>query len=165
MITRIILSLVLGLGFSCIAMGSYSPDDVVNFDSYYDDDGYGDNRPTYCRATVVLFEKKDGFKRVEDAFDFCFDLVKAFGLDTSKGWKERYCKVERYKYRDDYDFTDYDPYGDYRFRVEFKHEDKFRSRYPSSLLLSIDQKYTSRFFKGRELKIIIKFSDHCKYKD
>jgi len=120
----------------------------------YDDD-YEDK---YCRATVILFDSRGGFRSSDKAFSWCFDRVKAWNLDQSKGWRERFCRVSKQQKKDSY--------GDYYYEYSsnFQHNDRrFSSRYGGRIFFDFEQHYSKRLFKGTNLRIAINFSDSCDY--
>jgi len=120
---------------------------------------YDGDDPTFCRAVVILLDSKDSFKSESDAFNWCFDRVRGWNLDSSKGWRDRFCRVQRTQHKDDYG----DKY--YRWNSRFRHEDAdFRSRYRGNIFQGIDQRYSARLFKGIGLNFQINFSRDCKYK-
>ena len=106
-----------------------------------------------CQATVFLKDWKGGFSKIESGFDWCFERTQEWGLDTSDGWKERYCSFK----------TNYDSYGkasSYEFL--FFHEDTiYTSKYSRSIFYTIDVDYGQRVFDGYAKTLEIKFSPSC----
>jgi hypothetical protein len=118
-----------------------------------------DEEPTFCRAVVILIDSRDGFKSEKDAFDWCLRRVNAWGLDNSKGWRDRFCSVSRHEFKDDY--------GDkfFRWNGRFRHSDaEFRSRYKGRIFYSIDQRYSPRIFRGTSLQLQINFNKDCSFR-
>ena len=106
-----------------------------------------------CEATVFLRDYKDGFNSKTKAFDHCFDVIKnVWRLDTSDGWKSRYCHLSEYKEN-----------GYTYFAMFFQHQDKsYKSRYVQSIFYTFDSDYNYRVFDGYEKQVQISFAKQCK---
>jgi len=110
-----------------------------------------------CQADVFLKDWKGGFSKIEKGFDWCFERTQFWGLDTSDGWKSRYCSFK----------TSYDSYGkgtgyDFLF---FHLDNSYSSKYSRSIFYTIDVDYGQRVFDGYGKTIEIKFNDSCGYDD
>jgi len=117
------------------------------------DDALGASNSNFCEARVILHDWQDGFKSNTSAFDWCFDRVRGWGLDSSDGWKSRYCHLGSYR-NNNYNY----------FNMRFNHHDRdYSARYQSSIFFTFESDYSRRVFQGFSLKVQLEFSARCNY--
>ena len=105
-----------------------------------------------CKATVFLKDSRT-FQSLTSGFDWCFQTADSWGLDMSKGWKERYCSAT----------TNYDRYGGVTgYSFTFLHRDlTYSAIYPRSIFYAMDLDYSNRIFDGFRKNIEVRFSPGC----
>lgn len=106
-----------------------------------------------CQADVFLKDWQGGFQTIESGFDWCFDRTVQWRLDTSDGWKTRYCSYK----------TQYDSYGKATgYDFLFFHKDRsYSSKYSRSIFYTIDVDYGQSVFDGYSKTIEVRFSPTC----
>lgn len=111
---------------------------------------------TGCSATVFLRDWADGFRTNIEAFDFCFSRVKWWKLDSSDGWKGRYCNLGSYQYN-----------GYTYFSMLFFHKDRtyVNAQYTESIFYAMSSDYAGRVGRGWPANLEIQFSKTCGHYD
>jgi hypothetical protein len=73
-----------------------------------------------CTATSFVRDFNDQFDSRDRAFEWCFKRVQWWDLDTSDGWRDRFCRVNQV--------------DDYRWSGRFFHKHReFKNRYASGI--------------------------------
>jgi len=105
-----------------------------------------------CSARSTVFDFGDGFFSEQASFDWCKKRVQWWKLDTSDGWRDRYCQSAKYSK------------GGYQYwRGGFQHtfKQQFKGRNVTGIFQSFGKFYGDRVFRGFSSSIAFNFDSSC----
>ena len=112
---------------------------------------------TECTGRSFAFDFQNDFQSDQGGFDWCFKRVQWWGLNTSDGWRGRYCSSRRYSIG----------YNQWRWSNHFRHQfHEYRSQRGSYDHFNFFSRfYSQRVFRGFPGRIEFTFDSDCRSLD
>lgn len=106
-----------------------------------------------CISRSFVFDSKDDFRSQDGGFDWCFERVKWWGLNTGDGWRSRYCSSRRYSIG----------YNQWRWSNNFRYQiHDYQSRRGGYDAFNFFSRfYSPRVFRGFPGRIEFSFDNDC----
>ena len=105
-----------------------------------------------CSGRAFAWDFQHDFRSERDGFDFCFKRVRWWGLDTSDGWRDRYCSSSRYNVG----------YNQFRWSNNFRHQfSEYRGRGAYDVLNHFNKFFSDRVFRGFPSRLDFQFDSDC----
>lgn len=105
-----------------------------------------------CKASAFLTDFQDDFRSERDAFDWCFARVRWWDLDQRDGWRDRFCRVNRYS----------GGYNQFRWRGQFWHHfGDYSGQFPGDLFAQFSDVFGHRLFQGWRGRVQFHFGESC----